>query len=200
MKTITFFSHKGRVEKTSLVYHLAWMFGELDHRVIVADFDPQANLSEMFLNEDTLASIWEDRGKKTVDGNIAPLFEGEGDISSDPHIEKIGEQIGLLTGYLNLSKREDDLSSTWAKCLDGDKRSFRVTTAFARLIAIAGKKFEADLALVDVGPNFGAINRTALIASDYVVIPLAPDLFSLQGLRNVGPTLVRLAGSMEGSY
>ena len=51
------------------------------------------------------------------------------------------------------------------------------------------KKFQADFVLVDVGPNLGAINRAALIACEHVVIPLAPDLFSIQGLRNVGPTL-----------
>ncbi|WP_341581293.1 AAA family ATPase [Marinobacter metalliresistant] len=43
--------------------------------------------------------------------------------------------------------------------------------------------------LIDVGPNLGAINRSALIASEQVVLPLAPDLFSLQGLKNLGPTL-----------
>jgi hypothetical protein len=43
--------------------------------------------------------------------------------------------------------------------------------------------------LIDVGPNLGAINRAAIIAAEHVVIPLAPDLFSLQGLRNIGPTL-----------
>ena len=46
-----------------------------------------------------------------------------------------------------------------------------------------------NLILMDLGPNLGAINRAALIAADYVVVPLAPDLFSLQGLRNLGPTL-----------
>ena len=45
--------------------------------------------------------------------------------------------------------------------------------------------------LVDVGPNLGAINRAAPVAADHVVVPLAPDLFSLQGLRNLGPTLRR---------
>ncbi len=189
MKTIAFFNNKGGVGKTSLVYHLAWMFGELNHRVIAVDLDPQANLSGMFLDADTLEKIWQGADKKTIDGDIAPLFDGVGDIASNPHIEKIGDRIGLLVGDLALSKREDDLSGQWPKCMDGDQRAFRVTTAFARLIASVGKEFKADLALVDVGPNLGAINRTALLASDYVVIPLAPDLFSLQGLRNVGPTL-----------
>jgi cellulose biosynthesis protein BcsQ len=46
---------------------------------------------------------------------------------------------------------------------------------------------QSQVILVDLGPNLGSINRAALIAADYVVIPLAPDLFSLQGLRNLGP-------------
>lgn len=189
MKSIAFFNNKGGVGKTSLVYHVAWMLSELGHRVITADLDPQANLSGMFLDEYRLNEIWSDGKANTIDDDIAPLFQGIGDIETDPHIEKVEEKIGLMVGDLALSKREDDLSEQWPKCLSEDVRAFRVTTAFARLIVSAGEEFEADFALLDVGPNLGAINRAALIASDYVVIPLAPDLFSLQGLRNVGPTL-----------
>jgi len=43
--------------------------------------------------------------------------------------------------------------------------------------------------LLDVGPNLGALNRAALVAADAVVVPLAADLFSLRGLRNLGPAL-----------
>ncbi len=189
MKTIAFFNNKGGVGKTSLVYHLAWMFGELERRVVAVDLDPQANLSGMFLDESRLSELWTRQDKKTIDGDIAPLFEGTGDIADCPHLERVTDRIGLLASDLALSRREDELSAQWPKCLDGDTRAFRVTTAFARLIARAGRIFEAELALVDVGPNLGAMNRAALIASDYVVVPLAPDLFSLQGLRNVGPTL-----------
>lgn len=188
MKTVAFFNNKRGVGATSLVYHLAWMLSEMDYRVLGVDLDPQANLSRIFLPERRLEELWEDRDGKTIEKNIAPLFEGTGDIDP-PHVEKIGERIGLLTGDLALSKREDELSAQWPKCLDGDRRAFRVITAFARSISRATKAFEADLALVDVGPNLGAINRAALIASDAVVVPLAPDLFSLQGLRSVGPTL-----------
>lgn len=44
-------------------------------------------------------------------------------------------------------------------------------------------------ATLDVGPNLGAINRAALVAAESVVVPLAPDLFSLRGLKNLGPKL-----------
>jgi len=188
MKTIAFFNNKGGVGKTSLVYHLAWMFGNLGYRVLAADLDPQANLSGMFLDEQRLEKLWEGYNGRTMDRDIAPLFEGTGDIANEPHVETMGGRVGLLTGDLTLSKREDALSTEWPKCLDREPRAFRVITAFSRLIQHAGS-FQADIALIDVGPNLGAINRAALIASDHVVIPLAPDLFSLQGLKNVGPTL-----------
>ena len=68
-------------------------------------------------------------------------------------------------------------------------RPFRLLTAFWQVAQMAAQDHNADLILADVGPNLGAINRSALIGSDHVVIPLAADLFSLQGLRNLGPTL-----------
>ncbi|MDX2201580.1 MAG: AAA family ATPase, partial [Hyphomicrobiaceae bacterium] len=84
---------------------------------------------------------------------------------------------------------EDELSTVWPKCLSGDARAFRVTVAFDRMLRAAGKVRNADLGLIDVGPNLGAINRCALVSADYVVIPIGADLFSLRGLQNVGPKL-----------
>ncbi len=54
---------------------------------------------------------------------------------------------------------------------------------------MAATQVQSDLILADIGPNLGAINRSVLIATDYVVIPMGADLFSLQGLKNLGPTL-----------
>ncbi len=51
-------------------------------------------------------------------------------------------------------------------------------------------RFIFDFVFIDVGPNLGAINRAALIAADYVVVPLGADLFSIQGLKNLGPSLI----------
>ena len=46
-----------------------------------------------------------------------------------------------------------------------------MTSAFHRLTRTAAKDFNADIILIDVGPNFGAINRSALISADAVVVP-----------------------------
>ena len=198
MKTIAFFNNRGGVGATSLVYHLAWMFAEQGRRIIAADLDPQASLSGMFLTEEAMEKMSGDPARKTINDEIAPVFDGSGDMASDPHVEGIDEKIGLLIGDLGLSRREDDLWSQWSLCLDGDSRAFRTITAFARLIDRAGTRFEADLALVDVGPNLGALSRASLLACDYVIIPLAPDLFSLQGLRNVGPAIAKWREAWSG--
>lgn len=98
-------------------------------------------------------------------------------------------RLRLVVGDLALSGFEDELSAQWSACADGKERAFRVISAFWRIVTEAAERYHADLVLLDVGPNLGAINRSALVASDQVVIPLSPDLFSLQGLRNLGPTL-----------
>lgn len=189
MKTIALFNNKSGVGKTSLVYHLAWMYADLGLNVIAADLDPQANLSSMFLDEDRLEQIWpEGPHPGSVLGAIQPILKGIGDIA-DPHVEAVGDNLGLIVGDLGLSRFEDKLSDAWPRRHDRDEAAFRVISAFYRLLEQAAKSRGAELILIDVGPNLGAINRAAIIAAEHVAIPLAPDLFSLQGLRNLGPTL-----------
>lgn len=198
MKTITFFNNKGGVGKTSLVYHLSWMYALNGLKVLALDLDPQANLTSMFLDEEALESLWpEGEHPGTILGSLRPMIRGLGDIAP-PRLQEIGLNgplfpagISLVAGDLGLSTFEDKLSASWPLCSDGDEGAFRVISAFHRIIAAAGQEAGADVALVDVGPNLGAINRAVLIAADHVVIPLAPDLFSMQGLRNLGPALLR---------
>lgn len=188
MKTIGFFNNKGGVGKTALVYHVAWMLSELGIRVVSADFDPQANLTSIFLDEERLEAIWAKPDRPTIYGAVSPQFRGIGDVKA-PHVEAVDDRIGLIVGDLELSRFEDDLSQNWPKCADGDERAFRVTSALARALKMATEQHNADIALIDVGPNLGALNRAALLACDDIVVPLGADLFSLQGLRNMGPTL-----------
>lgn len=191
MIIVALFNNKGGVGKTSLAYHLAWMFSDLGARVVAADLDPQANLTAAFVDDEVLEQIWT-RGDdaETVFGCVQPLLRGIGDIV-EPKGHPVEENLVLLAGDLALSAFEDELSSEWSGCLDRKERSFRVITAFWRTLQALGRGLPADVAVVDLGPNLGAINRAALIAADFVVVPLSPDLFSLQGLKNLGPTLRR---------
>ena len=189
---LTFFNNKGGVGKTSLVYHLAWMLSETGHRVLACDLDPQANLTAAFLAENRLEELWtvEDtsQGGRTIMQCVRPLLD-VGDVLS-PKLEKISSTLSVLPGSLALAGFEDALSEVWPKALDSEvSRPFRVLAAFSTVMQNGARQMDASIILADVGPNLGAINRSALIASDFIVVPLGADLYSLQGLRNLGPTL-----------
>ncbi len=194
MKTIAFFNNKGGVGKTTLIYHLSWMFAELGKRVLAVDLDPQANLSSMMLSEAILYEKVED--KLSIVEAFRPLIKGLGDIKP-AHTEHIAQNLHVLIGNLELSAFEDRFSDSWAKCLDRQEPAFRFTSAFYRIIQAAGKNLDADLVLIDVGPNLGSINRAALIAADYIILPVSADLFSVQGMSNVGKTLGEWRGEWE---
>jgi cellulose biosynthesis protein BcsQ len=186
MKTIAFFNNKGGVGKTTLVYHFTYMLAELGYKCLAVDLDPQANLTSMFLSDDKLADIYDNEASRpTILEAIKPLEKGIGDIKAAT-IHNITDKIGLLAGDLELSMFEDKLSENWGKCNDGDEAAFRIISSFYRIISEAGNRIDADYCIIDIGPNFGAINRATLIAADYVVVPMAADLFSLQGLKNLG--------------
>ncbi len=188
MKSIVFFNNKGDVGKTTMVYHLSWMFSEMGERVLAVDLDPQSNLSSMFLKQERMEEVLFDEDKHlTVLDAIIPVSEGKD--YKEVHLEPIGPNISLLIGNLALSAFEDQLSDAWTKCLNGDVYAFKVSSVFKTLIDDAAARSNADWVLIDVGPNLGAINRAVLIATDFVVMPVGADLFSLQGIKNLGKTL-----------
>ncbi len=189
MNTIAVCNNKGGVGKTSLAYHLAWMYAGLGRNVLLADLDPQANLTRMFLDDEAVEALWTGTdSSRTIHQALLPLLEGTDDVAAlSPIQPTVG--IGLVAGDMRLSGAEDELSGQWADCLDRKPRAFRALTALSRVIDHAAREMEADLALVDVGPNPGALNRAALLAATHVMVPLAPDLYSIEGLRNLGPTL-----------
>lgn len=190
---LTFFNNKGGVGKTSLVYHLAWMLSSMGRRVVAMDLDPQANLTSAFLDEEALEQLWEPSSPAqtgtTIFQCLRPLME-VGDIL-EPQAQIINPRLHLVPGDLSLARFEDFLANEWPQALGSGPlyRPFRILSAFWQVAQRAASAHRADVILADVGPNLGAINRSALIGTDGVVIPLAADLFSLQGLRNLGPTL-----------
>lgn len=185
---VAFFNNRGGVGKATLTYHVAWMLRELGASVLAVDLDPQAILTSAFLDDETVEQLWDDADRRTVYGAIAPLFEGEGGVG-EPYVHEVAPGLGLVPGDLMLSGTEQELSTAWPNAQDGNKRAFRVLAAFASAARQAAERSGADVVLLDVGPNLGALNRAAMVASDHVVVPLSPDLYGLQGLRNLGPTL-----------
>ncbi len=187
---IAFFNSKGGVGKTTLVYHLAWMFADLGLSVVAADLDPQANLTAAFLDDHAVEKIWEENAELMIYGCLMPLIEGTGDVAQ-PALFRISDGLALIGGDLRLSSLEEEFASGWAQRLSGSRHAFLVTSALWRIIQEAAKRANANLVVVDLGPNLGSLNRSALVSTDWVVIPISLDPYTLPGLKGVGATLRR---------
>ena len=197
---LTFFNNKSGVGKTSLVYHIACMMEEMDLRVLACDLDPQANLTAAFLNDEELERLWDDEVEisTTIFRCVKPLVDA-GD-AKRPTLRKMSDNLSLLPGDLELSGFERHISSAWSDVLDEEKtkRAMRIISAFWRVAQWGAEEAGAHIILIDVGPNLGAINHSALVASDFFVTPLGADVYSLQGMRNLGPVIRRWRKEWEG--
>jgi chromosome partitioning protein len=160
----------------------------LDENEIEELWDNRSELIAQGAATATLHGTGRVHGGQTIGDAVRPILEGTGDVAL---VEPVSLKSGLwlLPGSLDLSRFEDKLSNEWSRSFSGDPAAIRTTTAFHRIIEHATSVVEADIVLIDVGPNLGAINRAALIAADTVLMPLAADLFSLKGLSNLGPAL-----------
>ena len=168
---IAFFNSKGGVGTTSLVYHLAWMFNDLGVKVLAVDLDPQADLTAAFLGAN-LGELLE-----------LTVYDWVRYRNSRPVV--VDERLYLLPADLRLSDFEEALALEW------HERALADHSALWRAIQQVASLTEPQLVLLDLGPNLSAVNRAGLLAADHVVIPLAGDLSSLLGVRNLGPALSR---------
>ena len=187
--TIAFFNNKGGVGKTTLLCNFAAHLSQKGKKVVVIDGDPQANATQLLLEQHVWEGLYEDRrnaDEKTILRSLKSINDGDSGVVTDitlHHSDRF--DVEVLAGHPSLSVIEDRLSSSWTEfggqVLGGARRSL-----WARTLA---NSMEADVVLFDLGPSLGALNRSVLIGCDNFVTPVAADLFSLYALENIGDRL-----------
>ena len=155
------------------------------------DLDPQCNLTLYALDEEKTEELWNNH--QSIYSVIEPLIRGSGDIDLNINPIKLKSNLWLVPGDIKLSAFEDTLSQAWTEVLAGQEKGFRVTFAIYRYFSYIAKNLDIDLILLDLGPNFGPLNRSVLLSSTHYIIPLIPDLFSLRGLQNIGDIISKWA-------
>jgi cellulose biosynthesis protein BcsQ len=189
-KRISIFNNKGGVGKTTYMYHVAHLLAREGLTVLMVDCDSQCNLTSYAMTDSLIRRSWNDEGN-SIYQNILPVYRTTGDIRSrSPSKVSQSYDLFLVPGDLRLSNFEDLLGDTWSSARGGQESALRAQSAIHRYIEFASDKVGADLVLIDLGPNLGALNRAVLASSDYFIMPVAPDLFSIQGTENLGNKLV----------
>lgn len=191
MKILSIFNNKGGVGKTTYLYHVAHLIARHGKKVLMVDCDSQCNLTAYSMHDNQIDRAWGERGN-SIFRIIEPVYRGIGDIRSrkPTELNSYRQNISIVPGDLLLNNFEDILGESWNGAKGGSEPNIRIQAAIYRYIKWAGEQVNADLIMVDLGPNLGALNRVVLGASDYFIVPVAPDLFSIRGTENLGSKLV----------
>ena len=189
---ITLFNHKGGVGKTTLTANIAFALTEMGKSVLLVDSDPQCNLTSYLLADDVVDDLLNESSEsdgQTIWSAVRPVVNNTG---PGRLIEPtaVGD-LELLPGDIRLSEFEEFLYDSWTDSLKRRLGALRAITSISALIDQIHRQSPLDYVFYDTGPNIGALNRVLLLDSDYFVVPVACDLYSLRALATLGQAMSR---------
>lgn len=157
MKIITLINNKGGVAKTTTTHNLGCALAKLGKKVALMDLGPQANLTARF-NDDII--------KPSKD--FLSIIRLNRPLVFDDFTKSNIENVWLIP---NLKNFNDEVFNYEI----GLDQFFVLSNLFSNL------KDEFDFILIDTPPLIGKISQNALIASDYLILPIKFDLDSIEG-------------------
>ena len=189
---ITIFNHKGGVGKTTLTVNIASALATKGKSVLLVDTDPQCNLTSYLLADevvDDLLDHSEDTKGRTIWTAVKPIFDRVG---VGKHVLPLEiRDLALVPGDIRLSEFEEFLGEAWTDSYRRRLGGLQAITAISNLVDNLNVEREFDFVFFDTGSNIGPLNRVLLLDSDYFIVPVACDLFSVRALATLGTTLSR---------
>ncbi|MDL2293798.1 ParA family protein [Ruminococcaceae bacterium OttesenSCG-928-D13] len=171
-KIIAVANQKGGTGKTTTACNMGHALSKEGRRVLLVDFDPQANLTMSFGIErpDELAMPMHDILALVMDGADLP--------DKNVYIRR-GNRLDIIPCNINLSITEINLRDE----MGGEK-------TLADLLEPLRPFY--DYIIIDTNPYLGLLTINALAACDSVIIPVSPQLWSATGLTDLLQTIFKV--------
>ncbi len=187
-KKLALFNNKGGVGKTTLAFHLGVEFAKKGYKTVLMDLDAQCNLTRQALGDSFYEQTLFSSLNKTVYDVLKGVVEGGSDVDTKIPFERVPncENLYLLRGDTRLYRYERVLPGAFSAAARGEGLGFFQTSAIQRYLAQKGMDEEVDVYIIDTSPNLNDLNQAILLSTDFFVVPLMPDAFSLQGIENLG--------------
>lgn len=181
MYIVSVINYKGGVGKTTTVANLGADLARRGCNVLLIDLDPQTSLTFSFIKPDDwkreLSSSktiknWFDAFRKGIPLSLSDLIFTPG-LGTKGRLDLIASHLGLINVDLELATKLGGATLTQAK--------ENYISVHRRLAEGLGQidPDEYHLVLIDCPPNFNVVTKTAIVASDYVLIPAKPDYLSI---------------------
>ncbi|MBI2010633.1 MAG: ParA family protein [Candidatus Colwellbacteria bacterium] len=163
-RVIAFCNQKGGVGKTTTAVSLGAYLAAFGRKVLLVDFDPQANA--------TSALTPEKEFEKTI-------YHGMFDKEIVPH------ELIRPSGILNYDfiPSSNDLAGALIELVDLPHREYFLRKLINRL------RHHYDYVLIDLPPSLSLLTINGLVAADEVIIPIQAEYYSLEGLGQLLETI-----------
>lgn len=161
-KIIAVVNQKGGVGKTTTAVNLTAALKELGQKVLLCDFDPQANAtSGMGLDKrKNKYSIYD-----VVINEVAP------------------EEAIVSTNYGDVLPASADLAGAAVELISAQHRELQLEKALQKV------KGNYDVIFVDCPPSLELLTLNGLCASDGILVPVQCEYYALEGLSDLMSTL-----------
>jgi chromosome partitioning protein len=192
VSVVSVINYKGGVGKTTLTANIGAELAYRGRRVLLIDLDPQASLTFSFFHP----QAWE---AELADTHTILQWFGTV-LSTDPTqplrsylvtpeivnrlIARNGDgRLDLVASHLSLMDADLDLAADLggSRFQHGSPRYQELHSSLADALADPSLA-EYDLVLIDCPPNFTMVTRTAIVASEHLLVPARADYLSTLGI------------------